>query len=90
MTRSAITAAGSGRADGARMTGRARGTWVNGNFQDVVQSQTNVLVNRGAGLNGAHGGDGDRRRRAYRDNLFRHKFSCAFVSAGLLAIPPAS
>jgi hypothetical protein len=88
VARSAITAGGSGRAGGPRMTGRAGGTWVNRDFQDVVQSQTNVLVNRSARLNGAHGGNGDRRRSAYSDNLFRNKFSCAFVSAGLPSHSP--
>jgi hypothetical protein len=53
---------------------------VNGDFEDVVQPQTNVLVNRGARLNGAQGGNGSGRRRAYCDNLFGHKFSCAFVA----------
>jgi hypothetical protein len=68
------------------MTGRAGGTWVNRDFQDVVQSQTNVLVNRSARLNRGHGGDG--RRCAYCDNFFRHKFSVAFVFAGLLSHSP--
>ena len=88
LARSAITAGGSGRAGGPRMTGRAGGTWVNRDFQDVVQSQTNVLVNRSPRLNGAHGGNGNGRRRAYCDNFFRHKFSVAFVFAGLLSHSP--
>jgi len=75
VTRGAVAASGTGWTCRTRVTRRADGsggTLVNGNSQDVVEAQTNVLVSCGA----RRGPDGRRRCRA---NGFCHPFSWVFM-----------
>ena len=75
VTHGAVTASGTGWTCRTWVTRRADGsggTLVNGNSQDVVEAQTNVLVSCGA----RRGPDGRRRCRA---NGFCHPFSWVFM-----------
>jgi len=80
VARGAIAASGSGRAGGTRMTGRPGRPWMNGDSNDIIEAQMNVLVNRGARLDRGPGGPGAA-GRVHRDNLPRHPFSWELVTS---------